>query len=857
MEIILKNPSIDAKLLEPVTVGVPCPKGTVVKGGSWVLNCSYGHIPVQTSPLTFWPNNSVRWLLCDFLATMKPKEELHLELEPRVSERSQGAAIQCNIGSEQVVIDTGRASFILNSKQFTPFQQVFVGGENQLVGGGEIWLLDEGNYKRIPLIENIEIETVGAVRLTLKIMGRFDTKKELLFQAKLHFFAGTAKCQMEFTLHNPQPAHHPGGIWDLGDPASFLFKELVASLTFDAGSDFQKMYKLAPEEDWSSCNQEEEVIIYQESSGGNQWDSPTHRNRNGIVPMKFNGYRLYQGAKIIGKGYRAQPAVWVGGKGNNISLVLPKFWQEFPKAINIKRQSIDISFYPGIFPDMHELQGGEQKTHVLYIDFDSKRETSVWGESPIETVLVPQAINESAIFKNLNCGAPVSEKYQEYLDAALEGPSSFYAKRELVDEYGWRNFGELYADHEAVFHVSEGPFVSHYNNQYDPLASFYREFFRTGDSRWAELAENLASHVVDVDLNNTTLDREEYCHGLFWHTDHYLDAGLSTHRCVSKEHLKGKNPLYVGGGPGAQHCYTTGLMYQYLFSGNSRYKKAAILMAEWSYVNLKGPQTVLAAFLRGLKNFKKKLRNDTFWSEFPLDRGTGNCLNASLDAYELTGLRKYIDRAIGLVRGTVHPADSIDARDLLQAEEAWSYTVFLISLIRFIEVKETLGELDDDFEYAKDCLLHYANWMTENERLYLEKSDMLEYPNETWLAQEFRKSVVLYHAIKFARTEHVQKIRQRCQFFMETAFSDLSSWDTRFLTRPLVLVLQNGWLDLDSDKYSVSHLDPIEHEWGCSPFVCTFSEIIRKTISDMWNCACSTSVDREWHWLRSRLGVGR
>ncbi len=37
------------------------------------------------------------------------------------------------------------------------------------------------------------------------------------------------------------------------------------------------------------------------------------------------------------------------------------------------------------------------------------------------------------------------------------------------DEYGWRHFGDLYADHEAVGHSGETPRVAHYNNPYDVI----------------------------------------------------------------------------------------------------------------------------------------------------------------------------------------------------------------------------------------------------------------------------------------------------------------------------------------------------------------------------------------------------
>jgi len=47
----------------------------------------------------------------------------------------------------------------------------------------------------------------------------------------------------------------------------------------------------------------------------------------------------------------------------------------------------------------------------------------------------------------------------------IEGEHTFERKREVIDEYGWRHFGDIYADHEAVRHTKPSPLVSHFNNQ--------------------------------------------------------------------------------------------------------------------------------------------------------------------------------------------------------------------------------------------------------------------------------------------------------------------------------------------------------------------------------------------------------
>jgi hypothetical protein len=859
MKITLNNPLNNLRIQEPVTIGVPCPRGIVQSDSSFVLKGNGKFIPVQTTPLTLWPDKSVKWLLCDFLVGMGPGEQICLALEPGESFKKGQAIHFSTAAGDTVEVNTGVARFVLDSFILAPFKQAYVNNLNILSeNGGEIWLKDQEERKFPAVIDKIDIETRGAVRLTLNVTGHFPCPKRFLFDARIHFYAGTAKTCLEFTLHNPQAAKHPGCIWDLGDPSSILFKELVVSLQMNESDTHNMHFKLAQDDKWQVGDIGKSLKIYQESSGGGNWDSPNHRNRDGLVPMKIRGYQVLQNNQIIAKGDRSQPVLWEGSGLTGLSLVVPRFWQEFPKALDVNQQTIDISLFPGCFPDLHELQGGEQKTHVLYFDFASDRDRAVWGVAPLQITIDPEAINNSGVFKDIVCGESAETQYQKFLDAALEGENSFFAKREVVDEYGWRNFGELYADHEAVFNKGDKPFVSHYNNQYDSVASFYREFFHTGDFRWAELAGDLAHHVKDIDINHTDQDREEYCHGLFWHTDHYLDAGLSTHRSVSKEHLKEKNPAFVGGGPGAQHCYTMGLMFHYLLTGNPLFREAVLRLADWSYLALRRPQTLLAALLRGvqaLKTLRHMENAPAVWSRFPLTRGTGNCLNARLDAYELTGLKKYLETAAELIRGTVHPADDIDKRNLLNAEDSWCYTVFLVAVCKFLDMKYAVLEIDDDFLYARGCLLHYVNWMADNERPYLENSEMLEYPNETWVAQDLRKSVIFYHAAKYANAKSVPKFQQSCHFFVKTAFAELASRETRFFARPLVLVLQNGWV-ADSLKMKISQFPVVQandKNWGSSPFKYTLQEVFRRIFSDVISCATVTSPKREWAWLKARI----
>ncbi len=80
MTIKLKNPSDRPKVQEPVTIGIPCPKGKIEPNSNFIFKGQERIIPVQTTQLSLWPDKSVKWLLCDFLVDMAPKEEFSLYL---------------------------------------------------------------------------------------------------------------------------------------------------------------------------------------------------------------------------------------------------------------------------------------------------------------------------------------------------------------------------------------------------------------------------------------------------------------------------------------------------------------------------------------------------------------------------------------------------------------------------------------------------------------------------------------------------------------------------------------------------------------------------------------------------------
>ena len=66
---------------EPVAIGVSFPRGEVLSGASWSLIDERGtHVPVQTTVLDRWGDQSIRWMLVEFQADATANGPSHYSL---------------------------------------------------------------------------------------------------------------------------------------------------------------------------------------------------------------------------------------------------------------------------------------------------------------------------------------------------------------------------------------------------------------------------------------------------------------------------------------------------------------------------------------------------------------------------------------------------------------------------------------------------------------------------------------------------------------------------------------------------------------------------------------------------------
>ncbi len=810
--------------IEPVRAGVFLPPGRIHGNVNAIILGLGVESVVQTEALTRWPDGSIRGLLVDFLLDHSETvpSSLCLELSAIADDRPAVSMPIVTCQNDFASVKSGMMAF-----EF----QVLSGRLIMRVTDAAVTIADttesfarfvdtDGNML-FPHFDRIVVQNNGPICTSVDVHGTVSGSCGLNVRLRMTCFHHVGLVRCDVTLHNPHRARHQGGLWDLGDSGSAKFREFSLKFSVLPEQTTRNIrYRLAADEAFIDVSSGP-LAITQEASGGDNWQSACHVNHLGRHPLRHCGCQVHA-LTANSECLRPEPVVCLTSDGHEMSVANPEFWQQFPNSIAVTGAELTVSCFPDLDGVHHELQGGERKTKSVWLRFGKPA-----GESTrsLDWVFRPSLVRVASQefagkdWRRNNCRLPNVEhvfnvlgtmescptyfclsanswvahllprsdaaldRYDRYLEAGLH---TLLSNRERVDEYGWRNYGDVFADHEQTYYEGSKPLISHYNNQFDMIHGFLLQYLRTGERRWFELGDALARHVVDIDIYHTTKDKAAYNGGLFWFTDHYLHAETSTHRTYSRSNAKAGKPY--GGGPGAEHNFTSGLLLHFHLTGNPDSRDAVLGLANWVVDMDEGRNTILGILDDGPTGLASA-------GAAKPARGGGNSINALLDAWTLTNNATWLHAAEALIRRCIHPDDDVSERELLDVEKNWSYTVFLTSLAKYLELKQEAGQIDEMYAYAQASLLHYAEWMLVHELPYFDQFEKLEFPTEAWAAQEFRKANVLRHAAVHAGEDMRPKLLDRGDKLADRAWHDLERFETRTYARAMAVVMIEGLKD--------------------------------------------------------------
>ena len=794
-----------------VRVGIPLPKGSVQDCDTLTIDVDqikFAEVPVQSriTPTAHWSDGSVKWCLAKIATLSVKTPELDLKVHTSAP-IGQPSLVEAKEDSDRITVNSGDAIFEFRKSSVFPSVNYAGTGVWQEDSCMPLLVLEDDSLCDLQ-VADVSLQENDGLTCKIQISGVYNINDTQTLHAKFIFeVMPNAQMSLICELHNPHRALHPGGIWDLGDSGSIKFKDFSFAIQ---NPDQSLIHLLAePGADWIDVKQP--TSLFQASSGGEHWNNAVHVNAAGNVCNQFCGYQVSNGDKNVHAGKRADPSVAIECSGSAYSIKTSNFWQNFPKSIDVDSNKISLRLFPFHHGDLYELQGGERKRHEIDFTFEPSLSESKKNNNTHKpfACVAATAYREADVFRYFD-DQYSCQKYESLLDPSKSHKTGFYAKREHLDEYSWRNFGDIYADHEAAYHTElKRPYVSHYNNQYDAVYGFIRQYALTGDHFWQPLTTDLAKHIMDIDIYRTEEDRAEYNNGFFWHTDHYVEAQTASHRTYSINQIDHNGQPQKGGGPSSGHCYSTGLMYYYFMTGDEEAKKTVINLGNWITHYQEGSGTLIETVRKTLQedtaNFIKTCKGTkTFKYRYRMDRETGNYIRTLMDCYDLTADSDWLHKVETIIERTAGPHDNIDARDFKSVEYTWFYIVFLQEVVRYLDLKRSLDQHDNKFYYARAILLHYAKWMVENEQPYLHDSENLDYPNATWIAQETRKVAVLFAAYKYALKDRTIFL-ERARYFRDYLVEELSQSDTLHFARIQILLLQNhgpsAMIDTDSLPY--------------------------------------------------------
>lgn len=792
-------------------LGAPLPKAKFFASQPLhLVNQDNQIVNARMNALQLWPDESIKWVKCEgvFPDVMHADQSLYITsstfpIEPKrnnwVIEKNKLLNISTRVGDVVVDLDNFY-SLTLNKKVNTTLNIDFIDKKTSLASlDTEFEVVYDSQQQ--PLCCHIT-QTIDVVIENI-------TFAKLKGDLCVYYTDGNVTSKL--SVQNTQAIIAQGGKWDLGNENSLFLGSFA--LTFNYNGSAQAI----------SLDHAHEKVPYdyvrlvQYSSGGENWLSENHKNRHNKVEL------LHQGAKgnitfndrdSEIASLRPQPFLCVDLDQDILSIQPQHFWQKYPVGVRSSSTRTVIDFADIESGCEVELQPGEIKSHSIAFcvgeactesQFQLNQNVSLQIDNVQRSQAIP-FINESLLghpLQKVLCGGASATKYS---DKWLE-------KREALDEFGWRNFGDLFADHEAAHYTGNGIFVSHYNNQYDPLLGFLKLWLLTGNSEYKTLADELFDHIVNIDIYHTTFDKPEYNKGLFWHTDHYVPAETASHRTYSRHQ---ESDVYMdhagGGGPGSHHCYSTGIALYYLLTGNHMAKQSTLGLCEWMQNIYEGDGTLLGLVIRA-KNanhlkfpFSNKLLlgagtgvlRNVFTNQYPLDRGTGNNLNVLLDCFELTQQKAYLRQVEFVILNTISSNDKISERHFENIEDTWYYTVFLQGVVKYLYIMSQITNTNVNntpnerhlkiIRTIGTAYIHYANWMSENETYYLANKSVLEYPNDTWTGQDLRKIHILLCAYELTENKAMLIKAKEISDFVYPCLSNSAEKD---YTRIQALIMQN------------------------------------------------------------------
>jgi hypothetical protein len=196
-----------------VSWGVPWPKGVVAKAQKFSLTTPDGAaLPVQSWPLAYWPDGSVKW--SGHATVAGPAQAGPFTLQPAEAGAAAGPTLRVRTSDTTVEVDTGKLKARFTTWGGNLIESLVVDGREVARQGRLVCIVQPGpegeahetvpREKFVGRTTKVTVEQSGPVRAVLKVEGRHraatGSREWLPFVVRLYFYAGHESVRLVHTI---------------------------------------------------------------------------------------------------------------------------------------------------------------------------------------------------------------------------------------------------------------------------------------------------------------------------------------------------------------------------------------------------------------------------------------------------------------------------------------------------------------------------------------------------------------------------------------------------------------------------------------------------------------------------------
>ncbi|OGY88017.1 MAG: hypothetical protein A2233_04855 [Candidatus Kerfeldbacteria bacterium RIFOXYA2_FULL_38_24] len=549
---------------------------------------------------------------------------------------------------------------------------------------------------------------------------------EIEYTVLLDFYAGTGFVRAYVTFENNNSCLIGDTTWTCQGQGSYnsVTVEDFSWLVTPNLKDQALSYKVFGEDQayQGALNNNENINLYQDSSGGKNWDYYQNLAPRLGAYSKNKAYTLKKDSTVLSTGgTRALGWLDLNDGTNGVVIGVRDFWQNFPKAVSATNDSdnsatVRLGLMPAEFGALHTLRAGEHDTQEVFFYFHNPGQPSANTiatsfNNPLIPVLPAKYYQKTKALGYLqpfsgqteNTGSDFDQwtAYDAYNAASIDTKVSSYYQTtggdinsiltniENYDFYGYATYGYHPSDYEARTGTD--------NHKYDFNNGQLVQFARTAlrDFTYGKIWWNMARTANEAMVDSCVLHEPHALQHLWrggcvqhiFHDQPQIDQFL--------RQLGAPSPVVAGG--------IAGWSNYYFMTDYQKAKEAAIEYANqllWRWDNRNGD----GSFLQTLP-----------------ERELANGLRIFVDTYQLTGEEKYYTAAKEIVTG-----NELSGREgyYLHCKNPGACTD-----AEFSAMYESLGVSEGDYDQVRSPITFWKEMMMESLGLFLEVSTVRDEQN--------------------------------------------------------------------------------------------------------------------------------